>query len=93
MPCTVSGTPIPFTKIQTWLKLNASGSLSSIDSSRYSIVEANSSMPIVTIDPFDCMLADGDLDNYYISSENILGISKPYYYKIGGVLGNILLLF
>ena len=48
-------------------------------------------MPILTIDRFNCMLANGD--NYSISSENILGISQPYYCKIGGVLGNTLLLF
>ena len=48
-------------------------------------------MPILTIDRFNYMLANGD--NYSISSENILGISQPYYCKIGGVLGNILLLF
>ena len=82
---------MPFIKIQTWLKLNASGSPSSAESFRFSIVEANSSMPILTTDLFNCKLAN--VDNYSISSENILGISQPYYYKIGGVLGNILLLF
>ena len=37
------------------------------------------------------MLANGD--HYSISSENILGISQSYYYKIDGVLCNILLCF
>ena len=90
IPCTVSETPMPFTKIQTWLKLNASGSPSSVESTRFSIIGANSSMPILTIDPFNCMLANEN--NYSILSENILGVSQPYYYKISGVVGNILLL-
>ena len=77
IPCEVSGTPPPSTKIENWLKINRNVLNSLVDSDRFSIVGADSSMPVLTISPLNC-----DGDTYSISSENILGISQPYYWNI-----------
>ncbi|XP_062500437.1 uncharacterized protein LOC134177676 [Corticium candelabrum] len=57
--------------------MNRNGLPSPVDSDRFSIVGADSSVPILTISPLNC-----DGDSYSISSENILGISQPYYWNI-----------
>ena len=77
IPCEVSGTPPPSTKVENWIRINRNGLLSPVDSDQFSIVGANSSRPVLTISPLNC-----DGDNYSISSENILGISQPYYWNI-----------
>ena len=85
IPCEVSGTPPPSTKIENWLKINRNGLTSLVDSARFSIIGANSLMPVLTISSLNCTLDDGD--TYNISSENILGISQPYYWNITRVSG------
>ena len=65
--CEVSGTPPPSTKIEHWIKINKNELPSPADSNRFSIVGAESSMPVITISPLDC-----DGDNYSISFENML---------------------
>ena len=85
IPCEVSGTPIPSTKIDNWLKLNSDGTSFPVDSSRFFIHRAESLMPILTIDPVNCTLDAGN--NYRISSENILETSQPYYWNDAHVLG------
>ena len=81
IPCEVSGTPIPSTKIE----LNNAGTSVPVDSSRFSILHSDSLMPILTIDPVNCALDAGN--NYTISSENILGVSQPYHWNDAHVLG------
>ena len=81
IPCEVSGTPIPSTKIE----LNSVGTSVPDDSSQFSIHRADSLMPILTIDPVNCTLDAGN--NYRISSENILGTSLPYQWNDAHVLG------
>ncbi|XP_062499612.1 mucin-17-like isoform X2 [Corticium candelabrum] len=80
IPCEVSGTPIPSTKIE----LNSAGTSVPDDSSQFSIHRADSLMPILTIDPVNCTLDAGN--NYRISSENILGTSLPYQWNDSHVL-------
>ncbi|XP_062500444.1 uncharacterized protein LOC134177682 [Corticium candelabrum] len=82
IPCEVSGTPIPSTKIE----LNSVGTSVPDDSSQFSIHRADSLMPILTIDPVNCTLDAGN--NYRISSENILGTSLPYQWNDAHVLDN-----
>ena len=81
IPCEVSGTPIPSTKIE----LNSAGTSVPDDSSQFSIHRADSLMPIITIDPVNCTLDAGN--NYRVSSENILGTSLPYQWNDSHVLG------
>ena len=57
--------------------MNRNGLHSPVESDHFSIVGADSSMPVLTISPLNC-----DGDNYSISSDNILGISQPYYWNI-----------